>query len=228
MKKGIIINDVSYPFGKTIAAGLRRTGIYPICCSYKKGVFERCIERNKPDAALILVFDVNRECIRIAELKKKYPDMYIFTGVFRSGKIVHRELLRAGVDFSFPMPINEQYVYERILDIMFAEKKIMYDEAVGNYLIKCGFQPDLLGFRYLTAAIKICIDEPSLLSGKICGIYKIIGEKCRTKPELAERSVRTAAEKALSSGCIPFAFEKKPSNGELLCVLCDNFVQRYK
>ncbi len=228
MKNKIVINDTNHLIGGAIAAELRKAGIQPICSQYGRGIFERCIEKEKPDAVIIILFDAEKERRRIAEIKEKYPDMYIFTGIFRSGRRINRELTDSIADYSFSLPLLDEHIINYIVMKISGINNKFPGEIIEVFLEKCGFPSNLSGFIYLAAAVKICIDEPSLLSGGISEIYSRISEECRTTPELAERSLRTAAEKAMKNGSLPFELEKKPSNGELICLLCDYFVHNIK
>ena len=60
-----------------------------------------------------------------------------------------------------------------------------------------GIPPDRLGYRYLVAAIGFAVDTPEYLHAVTTKLYPEVAKEFSTKPDLIERSVRTA----IHAGC---------------------------
>ena len=228
MKINVIVCDNTEPICRYIAKKLLKAGINAVCSRCGHDDVYRSIAEVQPTVIILMVYNADDTYDFIAELKEKYPDIHIFTGAYSSIMDVHYKLIEYGADYSFFMPVNSELLIDAIFQTIAKEKKSPFEEVIEEYLTEVGFSPKLNGFRYLSAAIEMCFNEPELLSGKVCEIYSRIAEKFRTEAKLVERSLRTLSEKAHSEGALSLFYDRKPSNSELICIVCDSFMQYIK
>ena len=222
----VLVGDNTSLIGKKIMLELLKNGVYSSSCKSGYDSVRVMTADIRPEIVIIFVYDENDGAYSfVSELKSKYPEMAVLTCVFSSDMNVHRRLVEAGAAYSFYMPINRNLLMEHIIEILCHENKSDFAVSTELFLKSCGFPNKLKGFRYLSAAIGICIEEPAMLSGKITEIYERIGEKCRTKPYLAERSLRNLTETAYRDGKVNMLSERKPTNGELICMVCDEYIK---
>ena len=106
----------------------------------------------------------------------------------------------------------------------------MVYKHLRKFLLKCGFNPYLTGFDYLTDAVMMCYDDDSLLKLKTKILYPEIAKKYNVQKHCVERNIRTLLVAAWSnSRKVNFCREtnyhcfmknnKEPTCGEAINIL---------
>lgn len=102
---------------------------------------------------------------------------------------------------------------------------------IRSLLIRIGFPPHLYGFRYLTEAVLMCMENPILLKQITLNLYPAIAEKMNVTPGSVERCIRHSITTAWERQKPGFANEllgrnviscyEKPSNSEMIAALVE-------
>lgn len=102
---------------------------------------------------------------------------------------------------------------------------------IRSLLTRIGVPPHLYGFRYLTEAVHMCMENPLLLKRITLNLYPAVAEKMNVTPCSVERCIRHCITTAWDRQKPGFANEllgrnviscyEKPSNSELIAALVD-------
>ncbi|MBR1890453.1 MAG: sporulation initiation factor Spo0A C-terminal domain-containing protein [Clostridia bacterium] len=101
-------------------------------------------------------------------------------------------------------------------------------------LIKMGVRSDLIGFQYLTCAVRLVVEEPNLIHNLCGGLYVRVGQVCNiTAIGCVERSIRhvientyinrgfTSLNKMFNTNI--YSVKDKPTAGELINLLAEYY-----
>ena len=128
------------------------------------------------------------------------------------------------------IPLNGKRLFTDIVKVV--SRRNADISPYERFLYSCGFPEALKGFRYLSAAMGICLKETSLVSGGISEIYRRIAASLHTEPASVERAMRnfsSVSEQNGSLGRLKYGrMASHPSNHELICMACDAFVIHVK
>lgn len=113
----------------------------------------------------------------------------------------------------------------------FIESSENVDTQITNIIHKIGVPAHIKGYTFIREAIKMVIDDASLLGAVTKELYPTIAKKYNTTPSRVERAIRHAIEVAWSRGDISikeqfFAYtlnstKSKPTNSEFIAVIAD-------
>ena len=227
MKRQVLIGDNTAFLGKRIARGLLHMGVLSSCCKGGRETIIRRIEEMSPKMVIIIVPDPDDGSEQfVAELREKFPDTVIAAGIYSSQDGVYRRFLKAGAAHCFGIPIDKERLFS---DLTRTLSGIDKSNSFAEILLRSyGFPTHIKGFRYLSAAIEMCTEDTSLLSGGIIHLYSMIAEKYRTSPSPVERSIRSLTAAAEQNGSLRFLMLDRmneiPANKELICLACDTYV----
>ena len=111
------------------------------------------------------------------------------------------------------------------------EDELIKMRAIIKYaLIRIGFRPNLVGFKYLCCAIELVILEPELMYGLCKGLYVKVGEKFKVKGSV-ERNIRHAIDFTFDTkgfmelnkffNAELYTINDKPTCGELIKLMAE-------
>ena len=80
----------------------------------------------------------------------------------------------------------------------------MYNKMLSTCLKRLGFNPSTKGYRAVQIAILMVLDNPNLLNSVTRKLYPIVAEEVSTSITGAEKSIRTAIERAWLNADIDF------------------------
>lgn len=113
----------------------------------------------------------------------------------------------------------------------FIENTDSIDTQITNIIHKIGVPAHIKGYTFIREAIKMVIDDVSLLSAVTKELYPAIAKKYNTTPSRVERAIRHAIEVAWSRGdtvtieqlfsCTSKSSKSKPTNSEFIAVIAD-------
>ena len=231
MRDMILVGDDSELMGKRIANGILRSGLPAYCCKCRYEDIIHELSETKPSVFIMIIFDPDEQSLEfVSELKRQFPDTALITGIFSPQSAVHIRFLKAGAIHSFMIPLNGKRLFTDIVKVV--SRRNADISPYERFLYSCGFPEALKGFRYLSAAMGICLKETSLVSGGISEIYRRIAASLHTEPASVERAMRnfsSVSEQNGSLGRLKYGrMASHPSNHELICMACDAFVIHVK
>ena len=113
----------------------------------------------------------------------------------------------------------------------FIENTDSIDTQITNIIHNIGVPAHIKGYTFIREAIKMVIDDVSLLSAVTKELYPAIAKKYNTTPSRVERAIRHAIEVAWSRGdtvtieqlfsCTSKSSKSKPTNSEFIAVIAD-------
>ena len=183
----------------------------------------------------------------LAELSKldmpRKPRVIMLTGLTRDDFI--SRAMRLGADYYMIKPFDMQTLYARIVEIAGTDEPLAYvdgapedgqnpgsvDERVTNLFLSIGIPAHIKGYGYLREAVKMVMEDHSLINRITKELYPGIARRFSTTPSKVERAMRHAIEVAWSRGRLDsvnriygykvFSAEDKPTNGEFIALIAD-------
>ena len=111
-------------------------------------------------------------------------------------------------------------------------KKI--DERIANIFITVGIPAHIKGYQFLREAIKLAVENPSIINSITKQLYPSIAKRFTTTPSKVERAIRHAIEVGWNRGRAESvndifgvkAFDRKdkPTNGEFIALIADKML----
>lgn len=105
------------------------------------------------------------------------------------------------------------------------------DNQITNIIHKMGVPAHIKGYTFIREAIKMVVDDTTLLSAVTKELYPTIAEKYNTTPSRVERAIRHAIEVAWGRGDVAIieqffshtlnSSKSKPTNSEFIAVIAD-------
>lgn len=102
---------------------------------------------------------------------------------------------------------------------------------IRSLLTSIGVPPHLYGFAYLAEAVRLCMDDPSLMHKLTLKLYPMLAEKMNATAGSVERCIRhciTVAWNRQKPGAVDellgrnvISCFEKPSNGEMIAALVE-------
>ena len=105
------------------------------------------------------------------------------------------------------------------------------NEKIAILIKKMGVSPAILGYKYINEALKMALDDNTILDAITKRLYPDIAKKFGTNPNAVERMIRRACEKSYEN--MPLAmrdaifsntvcgYRGKPTNSEFLATLVE-------
>ncbi len=159
---------------------------------------DQAIEFIKSKNYNLLILDLvmqNKDGLEVLKFidSSGYKTKVVVVSAVGNSKIISRAF-EYNIDYYFKKSFNFDH-FKLIISSILREDKIL---KFSKYRIveKIGIPPNLLGFKYINAAIKIMINNEKLGIGQI---YKIVAEHYNTSPENIETNIRNAISHAHKS-----------------------------
>ena len=106
-----------------------------------------------------------------------------------------------------------------------------YNEKVAILIKKVGISPALLGYKYITEAVNMVVDDDTVLDGITKILYPDIAKKFKSTAVRVERAIRHAVERSfenMPADMIKAIFSNtispktgKPTNSEFIATLAE-------
>lgn len=108
------------------------------------------------------------------------------------------------------------------------------EERLSNIFISVGIPAHIKGYQFLRDAVKLAVDDPSMINGITSRLYPKVAELYETSPSKVERAIRHAIEVAWNRGKIEninqifgiriYGTNDKPTNGEFIALVADKML----
>lgn len=239
----VLIADEKGEFAESCERQLKQLG-YEVTLCKKNGiaVLEE-LEATGYDAVIMDVFMPGADGIEVLEkmnnLLIKRPIAVLLSAVNSSEFEEH--LIGAGADYYFIKPVEAETVVKRIEGLLNWQaekgkrkgyiKRNNLDVIISDTLCQIGVPAHIKGYHYARASIKLCIDDPELLSAVTKLLYPMVAKQFKTTASRVERAIRHAVEVAWSRGDVDVlssyfgytvnAQKGKPTNSEFIAMLAD-------
>ena len=108
------------------------------------------------------------------------------------------------------------------------------DEKITSIFLTVGIPAHIKGYQYLRSAIKMSVEDNSLINRITKQLYPEIANMYDTSPSKVERAIRHAIEVAWTRGKIEninqvfgynvYTKNDKPTNGEFIALVADTLI----
>ena len=160
---------------------------------------------------------------------------------------IEKQMIDAGADYYFLKPVDPASVAKRIqrLSVWKNDKKSKssvpatdIDIVISDIMRQIGVPAHIKGYQYLRTAIKLCVNDSSMLSSVTKVLYPTVAKMYNTTPSRVERAIRHAIEVAWDRGDVDvlssyFGYtiqsqRGKPTNSEFIAMIADKLVLTLK
>lgn len=160
------------------------------------------------------------------------PKFIIITS-FANDEIM-RSAAKAGASYFIPKPFEEENLIERIKQCCIstnATPKMNLEKSITEMILDVGIPAHIKGYHYLRTAIKLSVEDNSMLSGVTKVLYPTVAKSYNTTASRVERAIRHAIEVAWDRGNLEtlhkmFGYsintaKGKPTNSEFIAMIAD-------
>jgi len=200
------------------------------------------IKAKKPDVVLLdivmpeydgyWVMDKIKECGMLDSTR-----IIVLSALSKEGFIV--KAYKHGANAYITKPYNIDDLISKILDDKGREAEIVkvhtrqksMEESISNIFMTVGIPAHIKGYVYLRDAIKLSVDNPSIVNAITKGLYPAIASRHNTTSSKVERAIRHAIEVAWNRGKIEnintyfgirvYSNKDRPTNGEFIALIAD-------
>ena len=245
----VLIADKTEEFGKQCKKELEKAGFEVTLCEKDGYKVINNLDSFKYDAVLFDAFLPNADGIdvleHIAEAAYEKPLTILISSV-DNGEI-EKQMIDAGADYYFLKPVDPASVAKRIqrLSVWKNDKKSKssvpatdIDIVISDIMRQIGVPAHIKGYQYLRTAIKLCVNDSSMLSSVTKVLYPTVAKMYNTTPSRVERAIRHAIEVAWDRGDVDvlssyFGYtiqsqRGKPTNSEFIAMIADKLVLTLK
>lgn len=175
------------------------------------------------------------------------PKVFMVSNLMGEGFI--SKALQNGADYYFIKPVDIDILKERAVEFLNAKittqvrevpnisrRAVTHtlEEKIANIFISVGIPAHIKGYQFLRDAIKLVVNEPSMINNITKKLYPTIAETFETSSSKVERAIRHAIEVAWSRGKIEninklfgfkvYSVNDKPTNGEFIALVADKLM----
>ncbi|MGI6153891.1 MAG: sporulation transcription factor Spo0A [Christensenellaceae bacterium] len=171
------------------------------------------------------------------------PDIIVISALNHEHAI--RKSFDLGAKYYMIKPCDADIMHARIMDLQdmktasatddgaqaFRGKAVTVEHRIMEILLALGMPPHLKGYQYLREAIRMVINDPSMIYSITRKLYPAIAEKFDATPTKVELAIRHTIEVAWQRskmknarqifGCDLFSQGSRPTNGELIALIAD-------
>ena len=120
---------------------------------------------------------------------------------------ITRDAFAMGAKYYIMKPFDADSVIRRIKNIMkepekdgTKEKSQELDKIITNSLVTLGVPAQLNGYKYLRVAIRLVVEDPTVVSAVTKKIYPVIADMYKASAPSVERAIRHAVEVSWNRG----------------------------
>jgi two-component system response regulator (stage 0 sporulation protein A) len=116
----------------------------------------------------------------------------------------------------------------------FGSQVNLLDKRISDIFITVGIPAHIKGYQFLRAAIKLTIEQPSIINSITKQLYPSVASKFKTTPSKVERAIRHAIEVGWARGKIEninnifgvkvYGQHDRPTNGEFIALVADKML----
>ncbi len=244
----VIIADTNQELCNNIKKLLTDNG-FEVCATVSDGYeLLTAIAKDKPD---VVCLDTALPIIDglkvIGETEKlgleRLPKFIVITS-FANDEIM-RSAAKAGASYFIPKPFEEENLIDRLKQctthsniINIQNKKNSLERQITDIILDVGIPAHIKGYHYLRAAIKLSVEDGSMLSGVTKILYPTVAKMYNTTSSRVERAIRHAIEVAWDRGNLEtlhtmFGYsintaKGKPTNSEFIAMIADKLCLQQK
>ncbi len=193
----ILLGDNGTNFARHFADRLRRRGC--ICSTHRQSVanFLRSIAAESPDAIIIDISDKSVDHYNLLVAIQKSCDAPVFAVTAAFNPYMEKQLYQAGMSAIWRKPIDDGAALQEIALCVhgatsFAQyRSFTIEMVITEFLQRLGMSPDMAGYRYLQAILKMTVDDPELVQGICKRLYPQIAEMFHVNLPCVERNIRS-------------------------------------
>ena len=245
----VLIADKSEDFGKQCKKELEKAGFEATLCEKDGFKVITHLDSLHYDAVLMDVFMPHADGIDVLEhISQAAYDkpLTILISSVDNGEI-EKQMINAGADYYFLKPVDPASVAKRIqrLSVWKNDKKnnssmpaADIDIVISDIMRQIGVPAHIKGYQYLRTAIKLSVNDSSMLSSVTKVLYPTVAKMYSTTPSRVERAIRHAIEVAWDRGDVDvlssyFGYtiqsqRGKPTNSEFIAMIADKLVLTLK
>lgn len=183
---------------------------------------------------------------KISELPAAERPEIIVISALSSEEIIRRAC-SLGAKYFMVKPFSMENLYKRVLELSgVRQTKRPYqsiapvpvnrsiDEKITSVFLTVGIPAHIKGYHYLRGAIKMVVEDSSLINSITKALYPAIAKAFDTTPSKVERAIRHAIEVAWTRGKIEninqlfgyvvYTKNDKPTNGEFIALVADKLI----
>lgn len=240
-KYKILIADEDEETREPLKDYLLQTHSFFVCvCKNGKDTIEK-IEEQKPDAIILDLVLSEIDGFEVLENIKKMnfsPKILVYSSL--AGNAFVQKAMTLGADYYLLKPTSPQTIEDRLEDLLRpaieiqASSKKLIDEKISNIFITVGIPAHIKGYYFLRDAVKMAIENPSIINSITKKLYPTIAEMHETTASKVERAIRHAIEVAWNRGKIEkinsifgidiYGTNEKPTNGEFIALVADKML----
>ncbi len=183
---------------------------------------------------------------KITELPAQDRPEIIVISALSSEEIIRRAC-SLGAKYFMVKPFSMENLYKRVLELSgVRQAKRPYqsiapvpvnrsiDEKITSVFLTVGIPAHIKGYHYLRGAIKMVVEDSSLINSITKELYPAIAKAFGTTASKVERAIRHAIEVAWTRGKIEninqlfgyvvYTKNDKPTNGEFIALVADKLI----
>lgn len=221
-------------------------GIYKDYEDTIRGIVNEC-----PDVVILDLLLGDRDGFAVLEYvnnklnTRNKPKIIVTTSLSQRSFVMRA--MDLGADYYMAKPVNCEDIVSRIKTLInhnlvlkseniyenHPHKRVL-DEKISTLFITVGIPANIKGYQFLRDAIKLAIEEPTVINSITKKLYPTIAEKYETTPSKVERAIRHAIEVAWNRGKIEninaifgikiYNSNDKPTNGEFIALIADKML----
>ena len=233
----VITADTNQEYCKSIKETLEKSGIN-VCAAVSDGYeLLSAITKEHPDVVCLdtalPVIDGLKVIGETAKLGLPTLPKFIVITSFANDEIM-RNAAKAGASYFIPKPFEEESLIERIKQCCITAPtapKMSLEKSITEMILDVGIPAHIKGYHYLRTAIKLSVEDNSMLSGVTKILYPTVAKTYNTTASRVERAIRHAIEVAWDRGNLEtlhtmFGYsvntaKGKPTNSEFIAMISD-------
>jgi len=205
------------------------------------------IRKHQPDIMLLDLIMPVRDGVAVLEelssMSGPKPEVIVLSAM-ASEEVVQRAMAY-GVRYFMVKPFDLESLCRKVREVLKGPSQphaLMYpfpgnalnrslDEEIAGVFLSIGIPAHIKGYQFLREAVKMVMEEPTLINSITKELYPGIANRFDTTSSKVERAIRHAIEVAWTRGrieninkifgCTVYTVHDKPTNGEFIALLAD-------
>ncbi len=239
----VLLADDKEAFSAECQTELEAMGAAVTRCKKDGNAVIACLEKDSFDAVIMDVFMPGADGLEVLDYINGYlvqkPLTILMAAV--GSEEFEQQLMAAGANYYFIKPVNAKAVAKRLERLVsWKEERARYrlpmreddiEVIISDMMRQIGVPAHIKGYRYLRTSIRLCIENPEMLSAVTKILYPTVAKEYKTTSSRVERAIRHAIEVAWDRGDVDVlssyfgytvnAQRGKPTNSEFIAMLAD-------